>query len=162
MPVLIEEQREEKSELVHVKQWSPRGRIAHLAVAAVTSVLVSALIAVVFKNSIAIITSHFLFISLIAAISVAMHRTGYIIERFDAGLVIALIVFEPLGRLITHREPVSAPTMLALPLLLVSLLLWPRRVVGKPLPARVSQIRGSSCLTNPPLPHPRGFLLLRG
>jgi hypothetical protein len=122
MPVLIEEKQgplEQVKATVRANAASPAAaRAWKLAVAALVSAVVSTLIAAVFVGSIGRMASHLLFIAIVAVIGMAMQRLRFVIDRFDAGLVLALFLFEPLGRMLLHQEAVPAYALAAFPLAL--------------------------------------------
>ncbi len=64
--------------------------------------------------------SHFLFVIVVAAIGLLMYWTGHMIDRFDAGLMLVVFLFEPAGRILLGIASVPTGILLALPLALVA------------------------------------------
>jgi hypothetical protein len=119
MPVLLEESRKEKFKFIDKANAAAIERIKHLTAAAITSAVISSLIALTFRNSIGLFSFHLLFLSVVATLGLIAKWSGFSIRRIDVGIVIALFVFEPVGRLLLEHQAPSAHSALALPLLLV-------------------------------------------
>lgn len=118
MPVLVAEKEKTKN--------TTATRIGKLAAAAFASISLSTLIAAIFRNSISRMTSHVVFIAAVAAIGLILHSAGYVLERFDAGLVFTLFLFEPMGRVLLRQESAPANIILVLPLALVAAYIFGR------------------------------------
>ncbi len=112
MPVLVAEKEKTMN--------ATAARIVKLAAAAFVSTLLSTIVAAVFRNVISRMTSHFVFIVAVAAIGLLLNSTRYAIDRFDAGLVFTLFIFEPVGRVLLRQESVPANAYIVLPLALVA------------------------------------------
>ncbi|MGB7267351.1 MAG: hypothetical protein WBC92_17675, partial [Terracidiphilus sp.] len=105
MPVLVEEDVKTTNATV--------ARIGKLAGAAMVSALLSITITAIFRNSIGRMASHFLFVIVVAAIGLLMYWTGHMIDRFDAGLMLVVFLFEPAGRILLGIASVPTGILLA-------------------------------------------------
>jgi hypothetical protein len=112
MPVLVAEKVKTTNEAAV--------RIGKLAGAALVSAALSTGITTIFRNHISRMTSHVVFIVAVAAIGLLLHWTGLALDRFDAGLVLVLFLFEPVGRVLLHLETVPRNALLVVPVALVA------------------------------------------
>lgn len=119
MPVLVEQSKKEKFKFIDQANAATIGRLKHLAAAGISSAAISAFIALAFRSSINTFSFHVLFLSVVAILGLVAKWSGFSIRRIDAGIVIALFVFEPFGLLLRERQALPAHTVLALPLLLI-------------------------------------------
>jgi hypothetical protein len=112
MPVLVAE----KLKI----QNATAARIGKLVGVAFVSAALSTIISSIFRNSISRMTSHVLFIAVVAAIALILRGTRRKHNRFDAGLVFVLFLFEPVGRILLRLEAAPANIFLVLPLAMVA------------------------------------------
>ena len=112
MPVLVEQASKTTNPAI--------ARVEKLAGAGLVSASLSVLIAAIFRNSIGRMTSHIVFIVAVAVIGLVLFWSGKAVDHFDAGLVVMLFLFEPLGRVLMHLETIPANALLAVPLVVVA------------------------------------------
>jgi K+-sensing histidine kinase KdpD len=90
--------------------------ITRLAAGAIVSSSLSTLIAAYSGKLFGQNASHLLFIAAVGMIGLLSGGTRFVLGRLDAGFVLVLLLFEPIGPVLLHRE--TAPPGLILTLLL--------------------------------------------
>jgi hypothetical protein len=88
--------------------------ILRLAVGAIVSSSLSTLIAAYSGKLFGQAASHLLFIAAVALIWLLVAGTGFMPLRVDAGFLLVLILFEPIGPVLLHRETASPGLILIL------------------------------------------------